>query len=250
MGKTVKRRSFFAFLNSYPLWIASPAPIPHHCTKIQAPVEDCEMMALHEVVCWQSMGSEFRLKFGVPCRACAGNAGPGTRLLGGTSEDQILARVRKVVSIRRPHPVDVARAVGGPPPSSFTTGALPQSRQPHRASTTRCGAAPGTARRRRRCAQGIPSFGAILPSSFAPRTPPALRLFLDEINTCAHLGLLKEAICRASLHGEPLPRWATLVLARVVRVKTNGDAAVQKAYSLVNSNLDVAQARRCGWVAR
>lgn len=39
----------------------------------------------------------------------------------------------------------------------------------------------------------------------AAKTPKQMWVFLDEINTCDHLGLIAELICHRSYLGKPLP---------------------------------------------
>lgn len=46
-------------------------------------------------------------------------------------------------------------------------------------------------------------------------------VFLDEVNTCAHMDLICEAICQRSLHGRPIdPRIRTLAAVNPVRVRS------------------------------
>jgi hypothetical protein len=44
----------------------------------------------------------------------------------------------------------------------------------------------------------------VLHTNTAGESSQAVFVFLDEVNTCSHMGLISEAICHGSVHGERL----------------------------------------------
>ncbi len=57
-------------------------------------------------------------------------------------------------------------------------------------------------------------------------------VFLDEVNTCAHMALITEAICSRSLKGRPLPGRLRIIAAlNPYRLRT-GDERVGLVYNL------------------